>query len=110
MSLPDLSDHACLLTRLRRCVESGGFAGRKITLYDPDDATGRTRNVYEDMDFEGAERAALVTLFPEHAIGVATGNETNGLRRLSHAEALRDMMKMIEQFGYKIHKIERDIF
>lgn len=96
---------------LREFFEKGHFAGRVIVLVDPDDPSGRTRNVYEDLDFEvvGEARFALVTCYPEAAKADELGNYEGGRTVVDHKKALQDVKIMIERFGYKIHKIDRDI-
>lgn len=93
-------------------LAEGDFHGRRVTLVDPDDLTGRTRNVYEDLDRcdDGCrDRKALLTLYPEHPKAKAKGDDDSGQVVLTHAEALADMQRMIQRFGYVVQSIERDI-
>lgn len=88
----------------------GNFAGRRIVIYDPDDLSGRTRNVYEDLDQElGQERMALVTLYPEYAIAQSTGDNDDGLVEITHEKALKDIERMMTKFGYRLLSIVKDV-
>lgn len=94
-----------------RAYIEGDFSGKKIILVDPDDPTGRTRIHYEDLDQEvpSAVREALVTIYPDHAQGMAEGDTTRGLVVVSHKKAVEDMVRMIEKFGYRVKSIQRDL-
>lgn len=88
---------------------AGEFRERRIVLVDPDDPTGRTRNVYEDIDQEQikGDRHAVITLFPEYSKASAKGIDDAGQVVVTHEAALRDICKMLEQ-GYVIHEITKD--
>ena len=99
-------------SELQRIFDRGEFPGRRITLVDLDDKTGRTRNVYEDLDQETPKhtREALLTLYPDHNIGMAKGGgigTESGQIVLSHARAILDIKRMLA-LGYVVAGIARD--
>ena len=99
-----------LLEQLAEFVVAGEFRERIIVLTDPDDLTGRTRNVYEDIDQDGgttSDRMAVLTLYPENSKGASKGIDGAGQVVLTHARALQDIRKMLLQ-GYQLTEIKKD--
>lgn len=99
-----------LLEQLADFFAAGEFRERIIVLTDPDDLTGRTRNVYEDIDQEGgtaSDRMVVLTLYPENAMGASKGIDGVGQTILTHARALQDIRKMLLQ-GYQLTEIKKD--
>lgn len=95
---------------LKMMEQRGDFRDKKITIIDPDDLTGKTKQIYEDMDFEdgNTERQCILTLYPEHTIGARKGDYCCAIFQMSHKKAFADIRKMIEQ-GWRIQNIERDL-
>ena len=88
----------------------GDLRDRRVVLADPDDPTGRTRTVYEDLDHETptSERMVLVKHEPLHSKRQDAGLlDEDYMDMINHSKAIDDIERMM-RFGWELFLIERD--
>lgn len=104
------SDKVWIRAEWRRIKARGDFRDRRVVVSDPDDVTGRTRNIYEDLDQEtpSSDRMCCVIIEPQNSKQRSRGNDDDDfIELISHEKAIEDINRMI-RLGFEITVIERD--